>query len=100
VCENYPAKPWDGPSACGCGDAGMPCPACAREIVALPMIGDGALHRVIMQVQRQYFESVRPARAALVEPPREWRAGGGRWLAVFMRAMLFWLMLSATIAPT
>jgi hypothetical protein len=57
VCENYPAKPWDGPSACGCGDAGMPCPACAREIVALPMIGDGALHRVIMQVRRQYFDA-------------------------------------------
>ena len=56
MCENYPAKPWDGPSACGCGDAGMPCPACAREIVALPMIGDGALHRVIMQVQRQHFD--------------------------------------------
>jgi hypothetical protein len=28
VCENHPAKPWDGPSACGCGGAGMPCPAC------------------------------------------------------------------------
>jgi hypothetical protein len=28
VCENHPAKPWDGPSACGCGGAGMPCPVC------------------------------------------------------------------------
>jgi hypothetical protein len=28
VCENHPAKPWDGPAACGCGGAGMPCPAC------------------------------------------------------------------------
>ena len=30
---------------------------CAREISALPMVGDGALHRVIMQVQRQYFDA-------------------------------------------
>ena len=22
VCENHPAKPWDGPDACGCGGAG------------------------------------------------------------------------------
>ena len=28
VCENHPAKPWDGPAACGCGGAGMPCPSC------------------------------------------------------------------------
>lgn len=28
---------------------------CAREIAALPMIGDGILHRVIMNVQRRYF---------------------------------------------
>ena len=28
VCENHPAKPWDGPDACGCGGAGMPCLVC------------------------------------------------------------------------
>jgi hypothetical protein len=28
----------------------------ARELAALPMIGDGALHRVIMAVQRRYFD--------------------------------------------
>jgi hypothetical protein len=30
--------------------------ACARELAALPMLGDGAVHRVVMQVQRQYFD--------------------------------------------
>jgi len=29
---------------------------CAREIAQLPMVGDGALHRVVMQVQRIYFD--------------------------------------------
>jgi hypothetical protein len=28
VCENHDDRPWDGPAACGCGGAGMPCPAC------------------------------------------------------------------------
>jgi hypothetical protein len=28
VCESHPAMPWDGPFACGCGAAGMPCPTC------------------------------------------------------------------------
>jgi hypothetical protein len=28
---------------------------CARELARLPMVGDGALHRVVMQVQREYF---------------------------------------------
>jgi hypothetical protein len=28
VCESHPAMPWDGPNACSCGGAGMPCPAC------------------------------------------------------------------------
>jgi hypothetical protein len=28
VCESHPAMPWAGASACGCGGAGMPCPAC------------------------------------------------------------------------
>jgi hypothetical protein len=28
VCENHPDRPWDGPTACGCGGAGEPCPDC------------------------------------------------------------------------
>jgi hypothetical protein len=28
VCESHPAMPWDGPNACNCGGAGMPCPSC------------------------------------------------------------------------
>jgi hypothetical protein len=28
VCENHPRRPWEGPHACDCGGAGMPCPAC------------------------------------------------------------------------
>ena len=31
VCESHPAMPWDGPNACGCGGAGMPCPGDAEE---------------------------------------------------------------------
>jgi hypothetical protein len=30
--------------------------ACARELARLPEIGDGTLHRVVMQVQRAYFD--------------------------------------------
>jgi hypothetical protein len=29
---------------------------CARELSALPVVGDGALHRVVMQVQKVYFD--------------------------------------------
>jgi hypothetical protein len=29
---------------------------CACELAKLPAIGDGALHRVVMAVQRQYFD--------------------------------------------
>jgi hypothetical protein len=40
VCESHPAMPWDGPAACGCGGAGMPCPDCNQpaddERPALP----------------------------------------------------------------
>lgn len=25
VCESHFGRPWSGPSACGCGDAGVPC---------------------------------------------------------------------------
>jgi hypothetical protein len=28
VCEAHDDRPWDGEHACGCGAAGMPCPAC------------------------------------------------------------------------
>jgi hypothetical protein len=28
VCETHDDLPWDGEHACGCGAAGMPCPAC------------------------------------------------------------------------
>jgi hypothetical protein len=28
VCEHHPDLPWEGPSACGCGGAGAPCPDC------------------------------------------------------------------------
>jgi hypothetical protein len=30
--------------------------ACAKEIAAMPELGDGALHRMIVQVQRIYFD--------------------------------------------
>lgn len=28
VCEEHPDIPWDGPKACNCGGAGMPCLVC------------------------------------------------------------------------
>jgi hypothetical protein len=30
--------------------------ACARELAALPIVGDGAVHRIVMQVQKLYFD--------------------------------------------
>jgi hypothetical protein len=29
---------------------------CARELARLPVVGDGVLHRIIMQVQRRHFD--------------------------------------------
>jgi hypothetical protein len=29
---------------------------CARKLAALPELGNGAVHRVVMKVQRQYFD--------------------------------------------
>jgi hypothetical protein len=31
VCERHRDKPWAGDDPCGCGAAGMPCPACNKE---------------------------------------------------------------------
>ena len=28
VCESHPRRPWEGPRACDCGGAGVPCPVC------------------------------------------------------------------------
>jgi hypothetical protein len=30
--------------------------ACAKELAAMPELGDGALHRTIVRVQRMYFD--------------------------------------------
>jgi hypothetical protein len=30
--------------------------ACAIELSRLPEVGDGAVHRVVMQIQRRYFD--------------------------------------------
>ena len=30
--------------------------ACAKEIAAMPELGDGALHRTIVRVQKMYFD--------------------------------------------
>jgi hypothetical protein len=40
----------------------------AREISRRPILGDGLLHRVIMQVQKKYFH-----------PPIESRTGNGKY---------------------
>jgi hypothetical protein len=41
---------------------------CARELARLPVIGDGAVHRVVMNVQRLYFDA-----------PLETRSGTGKY---------------------
>jgi hypothetical protein len=28
TCENHPRRPWEGPHACDCGGAGLPCVNC------------------------------------------------------------------------
>jgi len=28
VCETHISRPWEGPNACGCGAAGVPCGRC------------------------------------------------------------------------
>ena len=50
---------------------------CAREIAALPMIGDGSLHRMIMNVQRQYFR-----------PPLETEEHGRRGISKYARELV------------
>jgi hypothetical protein len=48
--------------------------AVARELAALPVIGDGALHRIIMAVQRRHFA---PPDLSHEHAPRWARKGGG-----------------------
>jgi hypothetical protein len=45
--------------------------ACARELAALPELGDGALHRAIVKVQRKFFD---PPEMASNRRPR-WSRG-------------------------
>jgi hypothetical protein len=45
TCEDRPDRPWQGPRACTCGGAGMPCPDCNRpddddEVPRLPFTPD------------------------------------------------------------
>jgi hypothetical protein len=50
---------------------------CAREIAALPMIGDGSLHRLVMIVQRRYFR-----------PPLETEEHGRRGVSKYARELV------------
>jgi hypothetical protein len=76
VCEDHPAKPWDGPSACGCGGAGMPCPACNQTADERPRLPAGFLAdarmRTILEMSSlmETFER-RLAPNLLAEPPEE-----------------------------
>ena len=38
--------------------------ACARALAGLPEVGDGIVHRVIMNVQRKFFDPPTDSRAA------------------------------------
>jgi hypothetical protein len=50
---------------------------CAREIAALPMIGDGSLHRLVMVVQKRYFR-----------PPLETEEHGRRGVSKHARELV------------
>ena len=50
---------------------------CAREIAALPMIGDGSLHRLVMVVQKRYFR-----------PPLETEEHGRRGVSKYARELV------------
>jgi hypothetical protein len=42
VCENHPARPWEGEHACTCGAAGAPCPWCNMpEKGEMPRLPEG-----------------------------------------------------------
>jgi hypothetical protein len=42
VCEAHPYRPWEGPHACGCDAAGMPCPECnASDELTSPVLPRG-----------------------------------------------------------
>jgi len=42
VCEAHPERPWEGPHARECGEAGMPCPRCNRADAGdAPMLPKG-----------------------------------------------------------
>jgi hypothetical protein len=42
ICVQHPEHPWNGPGACGCGRAGVPCPSCnAEECDDLPKMPKG-----------------------------------------------------------
>ena len=51
--------------------------AVARELAALPMIGDGNLHRLIMSVQKKYFH-----------PPLETEEHGRRGVSKYARELV------------
>jgi hypothetical protein len=42
VCENHPDQPWEGPHACTCGGAGMPCPKCNSSKDEPPRLPKGS----------------------------------------------------------
>ena len=50
--------------------------ACARELARLPMIGDGDVQRVVMAVQKRYFD-----------PPQFGTDGGGKYNGKFNRVL-------------
>jgi hypothetical protein len=41
VCEEHPDQPWQGPHACTCGAAGMPCFHCNSADDELPRLPKG-----------------------------------------------------------
>jgi hypothetical protein len=47
VCENHPARPWEGEHACTCGAAGAPCPRCnVPEKDEAPRLPEGLQDRI------------------------------------------------------
>jgi hypothetical protein len=70
--------------------------ACARELARLPVVGDGALHRVIMAVQRAHFDP--PDLSMGVKRSSKYRSAGlvpSPWPAsqfVCQKFFLWWIV--------
>jgi hypothetical protein len=74
VCENHPARPWEGEHACTCGAAGAPCPRCnVPEKDEAPRLPEGLQDRIrqrgLAPLAVGLEKSVRRSNSAPTRPP-------------------------------